>query len=84
MVLNSPLIPTITSNPEQEGNVLNLKYTLPSGVIVYAPQAPVKVTRSEDIKLPAGNLQNNNTAMQVGTYLKPFLLNTETTIMLYM
>ena len=65
MVLNSPLIPTITSNPEQEGNVLNLKYTLPSGVIVYAPQAPVKVTRSEDIKLPAGNLQTNNTAMQV-------------------
>ena len=82
MVLNSPLIPTITSNPEQEANVLNLKYTLPSGVIVYAPQAPAKPTRSEDIKLPAGNLQNNNTAMQVGTYLKPFLLNTE--MMLYM
>ena len=65
MVLNSPLIPTITSNPEQEGNVLNLKYTLPSGVIVYAPQVPVKVTRSEDIKLQAGNLQTNSTAMQV-------------------
>ena len=51
MLLNSPLIPTITSNPDEEFNVLNLKYTLPSGMIVYtAPtqlQPPVKATTKE-------------------------------------
>ena len=47
MLMNSPLIPTITSNPDLEGNTLNLKYTLPSGVIVYSPQVPVKSTKSQ-------------------------------------
>ena len=40
--LNSPLIPTITTESDSDGNILNLKYTLPSGVTVYSPKAQQK------------------------------------------
>ena len=49
MLLNSPLIPTITNKPASDGNVMNLKYTLPSGVIVYSPKLPVKAKKPDHI-----------------------------------
>ena len=49
MILNSPLIPTITTKPDLGSNVLKLKYTLPSGVILYSPNAPVQNKKPETI-----------------------------------
>ena len=46
--LNSPLIPTITNKPASNGNVLKLKYTLPSGVIVYSHRKPTKCEKDDD------------------------------------
>ena len=43
LLLNSPLIPTITTESDSDGNILNLKYTLPSGVTVYSPKAHQKL-----------------------------------------
>ena len=63
MLLNSPLIPTITTNPDEECNVLNLKYTLPSGMIVYSTptqlQPPVKVTTQESVNLEHDRITTN-------------------------
>ena len=69
MLLNSPLIPTITSNPDEECNVLNLKYTLPSGMIVYtAPtqlQAPVKATTKESVNIAHDRITTNQNFLHV-------------------
>ena len=69
MLLNSPLIPTITSNPDEECNVLNLKYTLPSGMIVYtAPtqlQAPVKATTKDSVNIAHDRITTNQDFLHV-------------------
>ena len=69
MSLNSPLIPTITTNPDEKCNVLNLKYTLPSGMIVYtAPtqiQAPAKVTTEESVNVAHNRITTNQNFLHV-------------------
>ena len=63
MPLNSPLIPTITTDPDIDGHVLKLKYTLPSGVTVYSPKVPIKAKKSEGTerndRLAAANVNVN-------------------------
>ena len=65
MLMNSPLIPTITSSPDAEGNILNLKYTLPSGEIVYSPQVPVKSANSKAANIVDASEKINSNTIQV-------------------
>ena len=46
MTLSSPLIPTITTQPDFGGKML-LKYTLPTGVVIYSPNTTVKTKNAE-------------------------------------
>ena len=59
MILNSPLIPTITTKPYFGSNVLKLKYTLPSGVIIYSPKTAVPNKKPETI-IAKDDLANPN------------------------
>lgn len=59
--LNSPLIPTITTESDSDGNILNLKYTLPSGVTVYSPKAQQKLKNVNNLGIIEEKVRINTT-----------------------
>ena len=51
MSLNSPLIPTVSNTAAMGGNILNLKYTLPSGVAIYSPKITLTTNDADQANL---------------------------------